>query len=70
MFLSELGVADAVTLYTFYAVKNPHFPYPHWSEYNASLKRRGSGVVRVSPEAVENSCETDEKTDTHYRLDG
>jgi hypothetical protein len=43
-----------VTLYAFSAVKKPPYRIRNWSEYNASLKQRGSGAVRVSQEAVEN----------------
>jgi len=52
--LSKQRVADDVTLYVFYAVKNLHLSHPNWSEYNASLKQRGSGAIRVNPEVVEN----------------
>jgi hypothetical protein len=41
--------------------KNPTYRIRNWSEYNASLKQRGSGAVWVSPEAVENWT-TDELT--------
>jgi len=29
----------------------------NWSEYNASLKQRGSGAIRVSSEATANETE-------------
>ena len=35
-------------------MKKPTYHIRNWSEYNASLKKRGSGAIRVSPEAVKN----------------
>jgi hypothetical protein len=34
-------------------MKKPTYRICNWSEYNASLKQRGSGAIWVSPEAVE-----------------
>jgi hypothetical protein len=46
----------------FFCHEEAHLPHPrNWSEYNASLKKRGSLTVWVSPEAVENWT-TDELT--------
>jgi len=59
---SELRVADAVTWYAFLAMKKKStYCMRNWSDYNASLKQRGSGAIWVSSEAVKNWT-TDELT--------
>jgi len=42
-------------------MKKPTYRIRNWSEYNASLKQRGSLTIWVSPEAVKNWT-TDELT--------
>jgi Transposase DDE domain len=41
--------------------KKPTYPIRNWSEYNASLKQRGSGAIWVSFDAIANWT-TDELT--------
>jgi hypothetical protein len=54
--------ADEVTWYAFLAMKKKaKYRIRNWSEYNASHKKRGSGAIWVSSEAVENWT-TDELT--------
>jgi hypothetical protein len=43
-----------MTRYTFSAMKKPTRHVRNWSEYNSSLKQRGSLTTWFSPEAVEN----------------
>jgi hypothetical protein len=40
--------------YAFSALNNPTYHICNWSEYNSSLKQRGSLTTLFSPEAVEN----------------
>jgi hypothetical protein len=54
--------ADEVTWYAFLAMKKKaKYRIRNWSEYDASHKKRGSGAIWVSSEAVENWT-TDELT--------
>jgi hypothetical protein len=50
-----------MTWYAFSAMKKPTYRIRNWSEYNSSLKQRGSLTIWVSSEAVENWT-TDELT--------
>ena len=50
-----------MTWYAFSAMKDPTYHIRNWSEYNSSLKQRGSLTIWVSSEAVENWT-TDELT--------
>jgi hypothetical protein len=56
---------DEVTWYAFLAMKKKAtYRIRNWSEYNASLKKRGRLTIWVSSEAVENWT-TDELTGEH-----
>ena len=44
----------SIRWYAFSAMKKPTYRIRNWSEYNASLKQRGSLTIWVSPEAVKN----------------